>query len=352
MTLILCLRAPNWVSMVSDRMMSRIEDGKPDRLSCTKMVLFFNDMVFGFTGYARMLDGRGQWRDTGTWLAEILIKVGKRSLPDALVAIRDSATESFDRMYRAGVANYRHAFLGVGWDRETYGPASLDAFSCCVSNYHHPDGSCWEGKPRYTEGDPVRNFHLGIDSFPQNDTAIAFSSIGYPQSPTEKEWLRKAMWKAIEQGKDGARLMDLMKQSIRQTSKRLRNRYVGSDILAAIIPREAAMSDRVLVSGPQSNCGMFFDNVGPPPGPPPVISRQECSYFLRYATGRDNGVYAAPHVVAPGFKRTGMWSPQDGSRGRISGSLVINANLKEAGAIMNPQVILTAKKSGRKKKNS
>jgi hypothetical protein len=88
-----------------------------------------------------------------------------------------------------------------------------------------------------------------------------------------------------------------MKQSIRQTAKH--ERGVGSDIIAAIIPYTATMSDRVIVTGMQGKNGFVFSNSEIPKQFRHDLS--EASIFLRFPEGRDSGVYVAPNIAARGF---------------------------------------------------
>ncbi len=96
--------------------------------------------------------------------------------------------------------------------------------------------------------------------------------------------------------------------TIRATSKRLKNKYVGTDILAAILPARAALTECVAAIGPQGKVGVFFDN--DPPNVDTTTSYDECPLFFRFHPGRDNAVYHAPHIVATGFKNFRVWAPE------------------------------------------
>src|SRR5207247_7399289 len=75
-----------------DRMVSRPPDGRPVSQNAIKMVLYYNDMVFGCTGTARLLDIKGNWRSTDRWLSDVLKTVRTRSLRAALNARSEEHT--------------------------------------------------------------------------------------------------------------------------------------------------------------------------------------------------------------------------------------------------------------------
>jgi hypothetical protein len=96
-----------------------------------------------------------------------------------------------------------------------------------------------------------------------------------------------------------------LKDCIRQKSKHLNGKLVGTDVLGAIIPHKASLAPFVTAIGHQANVGLVFDNSDDEYPMPDDM----CLFFTRFSTGRDTGVYHAPHVVATHFKNFKIWAP-------------------------------------------
>jgi hypothetical protein len=107
----------------------------------------------------------------------------------------------------------------------------------------------------------------------------------------------------------GTDFVHLLKESIRQTSRRLNNTFVGQDILAAVMSRNAVMSDDVVAMSTDGKYVSLFTNSDPAPFP----DRYKACMFSRFPKDSDGGVYESPHIVAPGFKTAMTLLADDGS---------------------------------------
>lgn len=341
MTLIIAVSTPRWNAIASDRILCRL-DGQAVKSDAVKLVLYFNDMVFGYTGLARLLGKDRRWHDTSEWLLDVLLSVGGRSVPNAVEVVLHEAQESFDRMYRLHPSwpNHPLAFLGIGWERHTSQPSKIEYSTCAlVSNFHLATGG------RFAPSNPGRLFSGHLERISQ--PVVSCAAIGYQQTQEEMDWLKER----IDPQLLAAKNVDFMKQSIRQTSKRLKHKYVGMDVLAAIIPHDAPLSRHVIVTSLQGDAGFRFTD---DPVIPLEFDQHECSYFLRYSPARDQSVYYAPHIVAPGFQAADMWG-RNPDRLNSTGFNVWQKTDEKSGKVVafrNVQIEVEEKKhrKGRKQK--
>jgi hypothetical protein len=307
MTLILMMQAPGWVALTSDRMLST-PDGAGTQNHAIKLVLYFNDMVFAYTGPSQLIAENKQWQSTDLWLAELLESLPERSIPAALEKIQQQTQAAFDRRFalipKSKVIPF--AIAGVGWERDSSDPPGIHcSVDALISNFHE------EQDGLSIPGQATKTFTLSINRLRDYHNHIGLGSMGCAQSPNESRWLREQMFATYNTTHAAEKFVDLMKDSIRQTSTRLRGKYVGKDILAAVIFRKAAISNRVVACIPQAKSGIVFDN---DTVMKPVQSQAEPDYslFLRFRGGRDTGLYATPHIVAPGFKHARGWVNETG----------------------------------------
>src|SRR5438477_6806643 len=95
MTLILSYASPRFVVQVADRKLTNLETGDTMSLNTNKTVLYCHRMAFGFTGIAKIADGKGGLIATDMWLAKMLHSLPRDSSSHAAIyAIRDKATEA------------------------------------------------------------------------------------------------------------------------------------------------------------------------------------------------------------------------------------------------------------------
>jgi hypothetical protein len=294
MTLILAARTSELMAIASDRMLSTTT-GAPRRRPAVKNVLFFSDMVFGYTGLAQLPGKDGKWQDTALWLTNLLADVGQRSVPLALSTLVDRANEAFERIYNANPAwpLYPHAFLGVGWERDENTPQGIRcSTTALVSNYHERDGK---------RVAPRNSFDLTSESYPPTNSKIQVVNIGVPLTGEDRRALGDRIDRIIECQTSirPIEFVNVLKETIREVSKRLRDRYVGKDILGAAIPRNAALFPNVIAYQIQAKLGYHFSNRDTFAQKP---AAGEAAEFYRFIDGRDGSIYSFPHIVAPGFE--------------------------------------------------
>jgi hypothetical protein len=297
MTLILATQHADWVAMASDRLLSTTS-GQTRATDAIKSVLYFNDMVFGYTGFARLpLPGDGLV-DTATWLTKILAVVPERSIAAAVQSICDHAQMAHDWIYRTNprLRPTRGAFIGVGWERDEEAPATIGYTSIAVvSNFYcqGPDG-------RFSQEAPRDQFSYGIWRERIDGLHHAASGVGQYVTPRElMDWQSRAnalYGQGVRLPSDYVRLMV---GTIRGVSKRLKGKGVGQDVLVAVLPRAAAISEVVVASAPQAHATFVFTNerrfLRAIPKSTPRVE------FFRFAPGGDRGLYTFPNLVAPGF---------------------------------------------------
>jgi hypothetical protein len=294
MTLILATRTSNWVAIAADRMISI--NGQSTNLPAIKLVLFYNAMIFGYTGTAVMPDDNGKLVGTDDWLATILASVGKNSISDAIEAIRDRASGTLARHPLRYSSPLILEFIGVGWAREYHNSTARGLF-CRISNRFGSDGQKFKL--------PSKNFIVSADF--AADQCIVGNATGCTQTPAEMKWLQEKVVKSVYRGKTAFYVVDRMKDSIRQTSNRLNGKFVGKEVIATIIPRGVTDIDPVYLGNIQTGGATFFQNNFPVDPMPP---RSAWCWSIRYAEGRNDGVYYSPHLVAPGFTSQGLFMPK------------------------------------------
>lgn len=299
MTVVSVLKCSHWVAIASDRMLS--EPGGRTRSRCAvKLVHYYNDMVFGYTGLAQLPNRKGVMRDTSLWLAEVLGSTGKRSIPLAVTTIRERADEAFGRIYRTypNWPRYPHAFVGAGWEPDATDPSKIGPCSVAtISNYHQLGPETGEFGRRFEPGAVRDKFLANIEQDTQHRVGVM--SVGYNRSLESMEDLFAQVKDLTLSGENRrTEYLHLLARNIRQTSTEAGGKYVGKDILAAIVPPGAALSNRIAVSFPQTTCGLILTNENKKTT---WGDSDDTSVFYRFHEGRDDGNYIFPHIVAPGF---------------------------------------------------
>lgn len=323
MTLILALRTPRWVALAADRMLSVPPNGKPVSETATKLVLFRNEMVFGMTGIAKLPAADGKLIPTDKWLTHVLAEAGEAPLEVAIQCLIERTNDVLPRARIAFGRSFPLAFLGMGW--ATIKGSPIDRPTCVeilITNFHEPGPDAADGRTTLIHGQP-RERCFAAHQFEPNDIVYqSLSSVGYTMTNAEIKWIGTRLKRAIDAGRAGITLVHLLKEAIRRTSKRLNNRYVGQDVLAAVLPIEAVRSDIIVVSDPRGTCGIVFENGDlKPPEVLAAANGNERAVFLRFPKGKNESVYESPHVVAPGYRHAGWFGS-----GTQKGSIRVNVD--------------------------
>jgi hypothetical protein len=305
MTLILTVLGEELVVIAADRMLSRASSGTPNVDNAIKMVIFYNDMAFGYTGLAQLINEKRKWVDTDRWLVNVLMEVRIRSARDACALIAQRANEAFASIQQRTGKSWPHAFLGGGWVRNpNVADIKPEPSAILISNFHNIVQSA-NPAPLVIETAPSTSFRVIPVSLMSGMGGIF--RVGFPQNEQETSWLLQTLAKC----RSDRDICIALKESIRQTSRRLNGRYVGEDVLTGVMPRRASIAACVRVVGPQGGNGAIFANEEVMTAGA-KLANDESSCFLRFAPRRDNGVYAAPHIVAPGFDHSAFLFPEHG----------------------------------------
>jgi hypothetical protein len=285
--------------------------GRPCIANAVKCIQYYNDIVIGYTGAARVLHPNGHWVDTAMFFTQVLACVGSRSTTKVLEALAVNAKESLDRVHRANPGRPRLplAFLCVGWERDEPDTSLVrESFTAVVSNFISADGMSVDPSnagPDFKtliQRTPPRPPNIG-----PNSIYLELCHCGCPQTSDEQRNLLEAVRVLVSANEPLMKTINLMKQSIRDTSRRLGNKYVGKDILSAILPQKAPLLDCVAAMSWQGTAGILFGNF--PEDSETSYDRAALPVFCRFHPGRDTADYHAPHVVTNGFPIVMLWSP-------------------------------------------
>jgi len=306
MTLILTMQCNGFAAMASDRLLTPVS-GKSKPRKTVKHVLFYNDIVFGYTGLAELPSASGRFQDTAVWLGTALASAGCRSIEMSAKALQQSANEAFERVRRVHSHQmpFPQAFLGVGWERDDNTPPAIrGGITVLVTNYHEDDGGrTSEGiqmPPTLIPGTPRMKFDLHI----QRSTSpnARFASIGWPMPLDISRQLNDEVQAMSETGTAEVRdYLGLLVKTIRRTAVRPGVRRIGKDVLGAILTPEAAICDRIIVGIPQAATNFIFANDLREFKDLPESSRKR-SVFYHYSDSRDTHTYNYPTIIAPGFE--------------------------------------------------
>jgi hypothetical protein len=337
MTLILAVQHPDWVAIASDRLLSTRSGGVTKSTNAVKMLFFYSDMLFGYTGYAQLENEKGRVVDTDVWLANVLASVGKRSVPDAISAVHQRISllfprmAKYDKLYPSG-----HAFLGMGWSRNLDDPADTGRpMIVCISNFHDSLTNRLEHV--------LPHFNCIIDDFDsysvsQSHGRILSFAIGVPAIPGESVSFKEKLMPIAAQS-DHWKLLHLMKDTIRSVSARLGGMGVGSDILAGILLRQTPHKDHVSIYGPQGESGIIFYRGTE--YAPRMSEQVVTGFYLGFRGERDQGIYEAAHVVAPGYSNAGFFGKAAGGDLKRGVRFKVGARNPDGGiaSLISPQNI-------------
>lgn len=283
-------------------------DGRTIPYTATKLVLLNNDFVFGYTGFAEIPDKGGNIHLPDKWLLEVLAKGKSRDLPTIIDTVTNSANEAYKRVTYRNHPTRRLCFFGVGWHRQSAYTSPLPTY-VWISNYIREDGTTCDA--------PFGDFR-GYFKCEGNYGYFSWS-VGHPRTYTEWRWLGTALKNAWRPEYDAEATMGVLTTSIRQTSKRLHNRWVGKDVLGAILPREAFGAEPVVVRGLQSGRAIICYREQGMDIPP--WGAEHCSHFLRYEPKRRVSEFHSPQIVCTDLNQAALWMPDDGRSGALAASI-------------------------------
>jgi hypothetical protein len=238
-TMILSMASSEFAIQVSDRRLTYLTGGHPIASdTANKQVLCGKSMCFGYTGLAD-LEGKA----TDAWLRDTLDEPPPNaSLDDIVDHLTQRATEAV-KSHRVG-AKYRHmGFLGTGWvlgpTDELWRPAIV-----MISNFHDGNKVLLEARDHFTS---IKH------RYPP--THYGHSIWGAPLSCGQQLGLDRR----IAHPKNHAapwRIVRIFVETIRLAATK--NRAIGKDLLATIIPRAAIDADHFGVFSGDGTMGAFM----------------------------------------------------------------------------------------------
>jgi hypothetical protein len=242
MTLVISYVNSQFVMQVSDRKLTNVETGDTMSLNTNKMVLFCQRLAFGFTGIARIADGKGGLIATDKWLAKLLHSLPKDSSSHtAVYAIRDRAAEAIAATKATNRKHLKLAFCGTGWIRRP-NDNDFSPFYCEISNFHDMYGQALD--------EPRREFTVGHRTLKPTQ-AFAFKETGVGLSHQQHHKLKRSLVRChIHSPRSVLRILANFVQEIASTKS-----VVGKDMLAAMIPRGAAGLNAVVLYNGEMDAG-------------------------------------------------------------------------------------------------
>ena len=279
------MATPLWVAQVADRRLSFVDAAGNISLAddnTNKLTVFCNRMAFGYTGLATI---GGQ--KTDVWLSYLLGKYSGSSLKDAILGIKKEASAEFAKLthYRSKVK--RHAFVGVGWSCTSVEPLQFRPMMCRISNFHDDKGQVLAS---------ARN-EFGFSYVIYEPPKWGWLEVGTRMYPVEIARLHRLLNAAARRGASAVDAVRLMVSTIRNVSAR--DKTVGKDLLAIMMPNTVAGADSVYVLT-SSETGMFIGD-GIPSFKGPKIE----SVFL---PDGETGMTYAPNLACGGTAILGMSS--------------------------------------------
>ena len=219
MTLVLSYVSDEFIVQVSDRRLSR--GGTPLPSEFNKAVVWCRFAVVGYTGFAFVHRRQRQPDDqVDEWIMETLYRrLSVRDVVDALATEAGKWVTAMPGQWRA------QAFSIVGWAPQPDGRVA--PFAALVSNFHSDQGQVLAStRPDFTR----------IVEFPREGEWHVFT-VGTPLRGEESRAMRKAIIRS--QGKDPARIADVLVHVVRNVSGRVPS-LVGPAVMVACIPRPDA----------------------------------------------------------------------------------------------------------------
>ena len=267
MTLILSIATPQFVAHVSDRRLTLEKNKQFTTLDddTNKLVVYANSIVFGYTGLACI--DRKQSERTDWWLTKKLSELPTKLLSDAVVHVRDQATEAFQRLHYPADKK-RHAFVGVGWQEQD--DESVLPIMVRISNFHGEQGEIL----------PAARDTFSAYAEVYESPGFGLCSTGANINPAQWADLRRLVNRCAKKGTGPNPIIRHFAMTIRKIAAG--NPTVGKNLLAVAMPKDVAKEDYTAVFSPNGFGVVAGIPEGPPPFPPggPGSHRSITSFYL------------------------------------------------------------------------
>jgi hypothetical protein len=201
--------------------------------SANKAVMFCRNLVFGYTGQARLDKTK-----TDLWLSGLLADENCTSSMQAVELIQDAATKVFQKPPITLLeARFRsHTFVAVGWGippTSPISPENLTPLICSISNQLDENGN-WVAQ--------VQNKFNRKLQFLENTKLFEYLDIGQPLTQTEKEETSDLVRRCIKRGAKPDAIVRVFRDKIRQVADR--EPTVGKNLLAIVFPKTALLKQQ------------------------------------------------------------------------------------------------------------
>lgn len=266
MTLITSCATNEYIIQVSDRRLTGSDGSFID--TANKAVIFNGHTAFSYTGLAH-IGGVA----TDIWLTNILSQCKQQG--DAVETIRKEASESIKKS-RVAYQYKNLAFVQVGWAKLTKS-SPLHPFICVISNFHNKK---WQQQQHAQDEFVIMArplIHMG--SF-----GIYFSGQDVPPN-LRREIAKQLLFIAQKTSKKqlgGEPVARVIFEAMRKLASR--NKFVSSELIQTIIPKEAVLKNNRMVSV--------------------SFSRNDQITCLYYPANSEEGVSYAPNYVSNGSVMT------------------------------------------------
>jgi hypothetical protein len=217
--------------MVADRRLT-FEDGRLAEDNRNKLVLCESNIVFGYTGLARL---GGTYTDE--WLMDRLSRLTQKRLDDKLMMLAHEVRDTVRKCRNVPRMRRFLAILGIGFARES-GQRELRPLFCLISNCHQEN---W--RPASSAFDGVRLLSRPLGP----SRSVEYESVGQRMSTDDERLLRRRMRRLHEKSRlDGQTMIPILAEAIRSVARR--NERVGKNLLAVAIPRKSVRPGRLLLT--------------------------------------------------------------------------------------------------------
>ncbi len=241
MTLILSAVFGDYAVQVSDRRFSYFNNVRPPDDNKNKAVIFYNQLIFAYTGLGYINGLR-----CDDWLTQTLVNADSDFVDapepnpeyDSISYLRTQATKAFNErdLKYCNKQLKRHAFIGVGWGTNAAGQTKPVIIS--VSNAHTEQFK-WlpEAQNEFTYR------WLTPTSAEEFPPEIIASGQEIPNEDLIR--LKRNITNSHQKGNSPEPIIRLMSEEIRKVAKK--QKTVGEDLMIVCLPRKANQSNEVMV---------------------------------------------------------------------------------------------------------
>jgi hypothetical protein len=206
-------------------------------------------------------------------------------------------TEAFRAEPWPNMGELEHTFVGVGFTPRTQ-QTEVRPVHVVITNYYTK------------EGETADRVHDEFDAgyWVREGAEYGFQVTGYPLLEEERRLIRDELRRMAPLGVGPNQVVDLFADVVRQVSRRLKNKWVGTSLVAVAVPKATAIEDDVAILSPHGRGAMMLSKEsvaalqrGESPASLDRLMRGPSPLFLSFPEGSPTGVYASPSLGCPGM---------------------------------------------------